>query len=50
MKRLKSLALLAAGLVAGAAGSYWYVHRPEPVSPAAAEQTATDKDGRKILY
>ena len=51
MKRLKSLALLVAGLVAGAAGSYWYVHRLEPVStPAAAEPTAADKDGRKILY
>lgn len=51
MKRLNSLVLLAAGILAGVAGSYWYVHRPEPVStPAAAEQTATDKDGRKILY
>ena len=38
MKRLSSLAILAAGILAGAAGSYWYAHRPEPmVMPAAAE-------------
>jgi Cu(I)/Ag(I) efflux system membrane fusion protein len=51
MKRLSSLAILAAGILAGAAGSYWYAHRPEPmVMPAAAEQVAPAKDDRKILY
>jgi Cu(I)/Ag(I) efflux system membrane fusion protein len=51
MKRLSSFAILAAGILAGAAGSYWYAHRPEPmVMPAAAEQVAPAKDDRKILY
>jgi membrane fusion protein, copper/silver efflux system len=51
MKRLSSLAILAAGILAGAAGSYWYAHRPEPmVMPAAAEQVAPSKHDRKILY
>jgi len=51
MKRLNSLALLVAGILAGAAGSYWYLHRAEPgVRQAVSEQTAADKDGRKILY
>ncbi len=51
MKRLSTLAILAAGILAGAAGSYWYAHRPGPmVMPAAAEQVAPAKDDRKILY
>lgn len=51
MKRLSSLTLLAIGVAVGAAGSYWYAHRPEPItSPAAAEQTASDEGDRKILY
>jgi len=51
MKRLNSLMILAIGVAAGAAGSYWYAHRPEPIStPAAAEQSAPAKDERKILY
>jgi len=51
MKRLDSLAILAAGVLAGAAGSYWYAHRSEPmVMPAAAQQSAPAKDGHKILY
>lgn len=57
MKRLNSVALLAAGLIAGAAASYWYVHRSEPMSmPAMAEQPGHDAGGdsgqqdRTILY
>jgi Cu(I)/Ag(I) efflux system membrane fusion protein len=51
MTRLSSLAILATGILAGAAGSYWYAHRSEPmVMPAAAQQTAPAKDGREILY
>ncbi len=51
MKRLNSLALLAAGILAGAAGSYWYVHRPEPMTmQAAAEETASPEGERKIRY
>ena len=51
MKRLSSLAILAAGILAGAAGSYWYAHRPAPiVMPAAAEQVAPARDDREILY
>ena len=51
MSRPSTLMILAAGIAAGAALSYWYVRQPEPVStPAAAEQTAPAKDGREILY
>jgi Cu(I)/Ag(I) efflux system membrane fusion protein len=51
MSRLSNLVILAVGIAAGAAGSYWYAHRPEPVStPAAAEQTSPGKDDREILY
>ncbi len=51
MKRLSSLAVLAAGVLAGAAGSYWYAHWSEPmVMPAAAQQAAAAKDGGEILY
>jgi Cu(I)/Ag(I) efflux system membrane fusion protein len=51
MKRLNSLIILVAGVAAGVAGSYWYAHRPEPIStPAAAEQTAPGEGERKILY
>ena len=51
MKRLKILALLAAGILAGAAGSYWYVYRPEPMTMrATAEEDASSESERKILY
>jgi Cu(I)/Ag(I) efflux system membrane fusion protein len=51
MKRLNSLMILGVGVAAGAAGSYWYAHRPEPIAtPAVAEQAAPDKTERKILY
>ena len=51
MKRLNSLALLAAGILAGAAGSYWYVYRPEPMTMRApAEEDASSESERKILY
>jgi len=51
MKRLSSLAILAAGVLAGTAGSYWYAHRSEPmVMPAAAQQAAPASDSREILY
>ncbi|XSG81483.1 MAG: efflux RND transporter periplasmic adaptor subunit [Methyloligella sp. ZOD6] len=44
MKRLNSLALLAAGIAAGAAGGYWYAHRNEPMTmPAVVEQTADNE-------
>jgi Cu(I)/Ag(I) efflux system membrane fusion protein len=51
MKRLNSLMILGVGIAAGAAGSYWYAHRLEPIStPAAAEQAAPAKTERKIVY
>lgn len=51
MSRLSNVMILGVGVAAGAAGSYWNAHRPEPIStPAAAEQPAPDKAGRKILY
>jgi membrane fusion protein, copper/silver efflux system len=51
MRRLNSLLLLAAGILAGAVGSYWYMHWPEPISsPATAQQMAPEKDDREILY
>ena len=51
MKRLSSLIVLAAGIAAGTAGSYWYVHRPEPIATiAAAEEAPPAKAEREILY
>ena len=51
MKRLSSLAILGAGILAGAIGSYWYVYRPEPIAvQAAAAEMSPAKDGREILY
>ena len=51
MRRPNTLIVLVAGMAAGAAGSYWYAHRPEPVAtPAAAEQSQPAKAERKILY
>jgi Cu(I)/Ag(I) efflux system membrane fusion protein len=51
MKRLSSLIILAAGIAAGTAGSYWYVHRSASfATSAAAEEMAPAKDSREILY
>jgi Cu(I)/Ag(I) efflux system membrane fusion protein len=56
MKRLNSLIILVVGVAAGIAGSYWYAHRPEPIStPATEEQSPASKGEpskgeRKILY
>jgi Cu(I)/Ag(I) efflux system membrane fusion protein len=51
MSRPNNLIVLVAGIAAGAAGSYWYAHRPEPVAaPAAAEQSQPAKGERTILY
>lgn len=50
MTRLSSLAILATGILAGAAGSYWYVHRPEPMSMTATEHGEPANGERKILY
>ena len=51
MRRLNSIIILAIGVVVGAAGSYWYAHRPALVSaPAAAEQSAPSNAERKPLY
>ena len=51
MRRLNSLIILAAGIAAGAAGSYWYAHRPEPVATrASADQSPPAATERKILY
>lgn len=61
MKRPTNLALVAIGIAAGAAGSYWYFNRPEPMAMQTAETNAhaghaghadTDsgKSERKILY
>jgi Cu(I)/Ag(I) efflux system membrane fusion protein len=51
MRRLNSLMILAIGVTAGAAGSYWYAHRPEPISTqVVAEQSQAAPDQRTILY
>jgi Cu(I)/Ag(I) efflux system membrane fusion protein len=51
MMRLNTLIILAAGIAAGAAGSYWYAHRTETVTtPASAEQSGPASSKRKILY
>ena len=51
MKRLSSLIILVAGIAAGAAGSYWYAHRPDRVAtPNAADRSAPAATERKILY
>ena len=54
MKRLRNLALLAAGMLVGAAGSYWYLRSPEPLATHAAEEHSHHREGgkseRKILY
>ena len=51
MRRLNTLIILAAGIAAGAAGSYWYARRAETVAtPASAEQSEPASSGRKILY
>jgi membrane fusion protein, copper/silver efflux system len=51
MRRPNSLIILIAGVIAGAAGSYWYAHRSETVAtPAVAEQSQPASADRKILY
>jgi Cu(I)/Ag(I) efflux system membrane fusion protein len=51
MRRPNSLILLIAGVIAGAAGSYWYAHRSETVAtPAVAEQSQPASADRKVLY
>jgi membrane fusion protein, copper/silver efflux system len=51
MKRLSIVTILAAGLLAGTAGSYWLAHRGESIAtPAAAEQSRLAEADRKILY
>ena len=51
MRRPNTLIVLVAGIVAGAAASYWYAHRPETVAtPASAEQSQPAKAERTILY
>ena len=51
MRRLSNLIILATGVAVGVAGSYWYAHRPEPIStPATAEQSPPAGVDRKILY
>ena len=51
MRRPNSLILLVAGMIAGAAATYWYAHRSETVAtPAVAEQSQPAAPGRTILY
>jgi len=51
MGRLSSLITLALGIAAGAAASYWSIHRPESIATlAAAEQAKPAADERKVLY
>jgi Cu(I)/Ag(I) efflux system membrane fusion protein len=51
MRRLSNLIILATGVTVGVAGSYWYAHRPEPIStPATAEQSPPAGVDQKILY
>jgi Cu(I)/Ag(I) efflux system membrane fusion protein len=59
MTRLSGLALAAIGIAVGAAGSYWYVHRSEPMQGAEKNEhggladradAESGKSERKILY
>ena len=50
MKKFMYLTILAAGLMAGAAGSYWYLQHAELVSAGANGAQTAAEDGRKILY
>ena len=51
MRRLDNLIILGIGIFAGAIGFYWLEHRSEPIgTEAAAEQSPSEKEGRKILY
>jgi Cu(I)/Ag(I) efflux system membrane fusion protein len=50
MQRPSNVAVLAAGILAGAAGTYWYAHQAEPMAMSAAAESAPAKDGREILY
>ncbi|HML93027.1 efflux RND transporter periplasmic adaptor subunit [Methyloceanibacter sp.] len=50
MKKFMYLTILAAGIMAGAAGSYWYLQHPESASAGANGEQAAAEDGRKILY
>jgi len=51
MRRLSNVIILATGVTVGVAGSYWYAHRPEPIStPATAEQLPPAGVDQKILY
>lgn len=55
MKRLTSAVLLAAGILAGAGGTYWYLHHgansAEPMDMASATPPdPAEKPERKVLY
>jgi membrane fusion protein, copper/silver efflux system len=51
MRRLSSFVILAVGVAAGAAGTYWYEHSRAAIStPAAAEQSPSAKPERKVRY
>ena len=57
MRRLNNLMVMAVGLSAGAIGTYWLEHRPEPVATSAAAQQASPAQAgqakgseRRILY
>jgi len=50
MRRPNSLILLVAGMIAGAAGSYWYAHRSETVATPAVAEQSQPAPGRTILY
>ncbi|MFW2391123.1 MAG: efflux RND transporter periplasmic adaptor subunit [Methyloceanibacter sp.] len=61
MTRLKRFTVLAAGILAAAAGSYWVLHRPEQMTMQTAETNAhaghaghaendSGKSERKVLY
>ena len=51
MRRPNSLILLVAGMIAGAAATYWYAHRSDTVAtPAVAEQSQPAAPNRTIRY
>ena len=53
MKRLSSVALLATGILAGAAGAYWYVQHSAPETMTAATEKSDPgeaKAEREVLY
>jgi Cu(I)/Ag(I) efflux system membrane fusion protein len=50
MRRLGGVILLVLGVIAGAAGGYWYARHPAGVPASVAPETTAAASERKILY